>query len=108
MDNKDLIIWLYEQKDELDRKLHVEHAEGTYRQELWAQVNLLDKIIKKVKKGQYMERARFFLVQKPEDMKAVNEFCADLENRRRNWDYDITDYSTETQFTIMIVIAWEE
>ena len=55
-----------------------------------------------------MERARFFLVQKSEDMKAVNEFCADLENRRRNWDYDITDYSTETQFTIMIVIAWEE
>jgi hypothetical protein len=51
MDNKDLIIWLYEQKDELDHKLHVEHAEGTYRQELWAQVNLLDKIIKKVKKG---------------------------------------------------------
>ena len=51
MDNKDSIICMYEQKDELDYKLHVEHAEGTHRQELWAQVNLLDKIIKKIKKG---------------------------------------------------------
>jgi len=55
-----------------------------------------------------MERARFFLIQKPQDMTAVNEFCAELENRRRNWQYDVSDYSTESQFTIMITITWEE
>ena len=55
-----------------------------------------------------MERARFFLIQKPEDVKAVNELCADLENRRRGWQYDVSDYSTENQFTIMITISWEE
>lgn len=55
-----------------------------------------------------MERARFFLIQKPEDMNAVNEFCADLENRRRDWQYDVSDYTTESQFTLMITISWEE
>ena len=55
-----------------------------------------------------MERARFFLIQKPEDMKPVNEFCADLENRRRDWQYEVEDYSSETQLTLMITISWEE
>ena len=55
-----------------------------------------------------MERARFFLIQKTEDMKPVNEFCAELENRRRDWEYEVSDYSTESQFTIMITITWEE
>ncbi len=50
MNKKDLIIWLYEQKDNIDYKLHVEGAEGAYREQLWAQVNLLDTIIAKVKK----------------------------------------------------------
>lgn len=48
--NNEFIIWLYEQKDEIDKKLHVDHAQGTYQDELWAQVNLLDKIIAKAKK----------------------------------------------------------
>lgn len=48
--DKDFIIWLYEQKDALEIKLHVDHAEGSYRQELWGQVNLLDKIIAEAKK----------------------------------------------------------
>ena len=51
MDNKDLIIWLYEKKDAIEHKLHVDHIEGTYRQELWAKINLLDEIIAHVKKG---------------------------------------------------------
>ena len=50
MNKKDLIIWLYEQKDKADYELHIEHAEGSYREKLWAQVNLLDTIIAKVKK----------------------------------------------------------
>ena len=45
MDNKDLIIWLYEQKDELDHKLHVEHAEGTYRQEFDSVIDTLADIL---------------------------------------------------------------
>lgn len=49
MDKKDFIIWLYEEKDKFDRELYVNHAEGAYRSELWAKVNLLDKIIAKVK-----------------------------------------------------------
>ena len=43
--DKDLIIWLYEKKDAIEHKLHVDHVEGTYRQELWAKINLLDEII---------------------------------------------------------------
>ena len=50
MSKQDLIIWLYEQKDKADYELHVEGAEGSYRERLWAQVNLLDTIIAKVKK----------------------------------------------------------
>lgn len=55
-----------------------------------------------------MVRARFFLVQKTEDTKAINEFCADLESRRRDWQYEVEDYSSETQLTLMITITWEE
>ena len=55
-----------------------------------------------------MERTRFFLVQKTEDTEAVNEFCADLEGHRRDWQYEVTDYSSETQLTLMITISWEE
>ena len=50
MDKKDLIIWLYEEKDKRDYKLHVDHVEGSYREKMWAEVNLLDSIIAKVKK----------------------------------------------------------
>lgn len=50
MDKNEFILWLYEQKDELDKKLHRDHCEGTYRDECWAKVNLLDTIIQKAKK----------------------------------------------------------
>ena len=54
--DKDLLIWLYEQKDDIDAHLYgtgsYSRAEGTYRQELFAQMNLLDKIIRRIKKGQ--------------------------------------------------------
>lgn len=54
--DKDLLLWLYEQKDDIDAHLYgtgnYDRAEGTYRQELFAQMNLLDKIIRRVKKGQ--------------------------------------------------------
>ena len=53
--DKDLLLWLYEQKDEIDAHLYgtgtYDRAEGTYRQELFAQMNLLDKIIRRVKNG---------------------------------------------------------
>lgn len=53
MDKKDFLIWLYEQKDDIDAHLYgngrYEKAEGTYRQELFAQLNLLDKIIQQLK-----------------------------------------------------------
>lgn len=52
--DKDLLLWLYEQKDDIDAHLYgtgsYDRAEGTYRQELFAQMNLLDKIIRRVKK----------------------------------------------------------
>lgn len=52
--DKDLLLWLYEQKDDIDAHLYgtggYNRAEGTYRQELFAQMNLLDKIIRRVKK----------------------------------------------------------
>lgn len=52
--DKDLLIWLYEQKDSINAHLYgngcYERAEGIYRQELFAQLNLLDKIIQHVKK----------------------------------------------------------
>ena len=37
-------------KDRLDEKLHKDHVEGSFRQECWAKVNLLDTIIAKAKK----------------------------------------------------------
>ena len=53
--DKDLLIWLYEQKDDIDAHLYgiggYDRAEGTYRQELFAQINLLDKIIQHIRKG---------------------------------------------------------
>lgn len=50
MDKNEFILWLYEQKDEIDKKLHRDHCEGSYRTECWAKVNLLDTIIEKAKK----------------------------------------------------------
>ena len=50
MSKSEFIICLYEEKDKLDEKLHTEHVNGTYRDECWAKVNLLDKIIAKAKK----------------------------------------------------------
>lgn len=51
MDKNEFILWLYEQKDELEEKLHGSEAvTGSYRMECWANVNLLDKIIQKAKK----------------------------------------------------------
>lgn len=53
--DKDLLLWLYEQKDDIDAHLYgngkYDRAEGTYRQECFAQLNLLDKIIRHVKNG---------------------------------------------------------
>ena len=53
--DKDLLLWLYEQKDNIYAHLYgsgtYDRAEGTYRQELFAQINLLDKIIRRVKNG---------------------------------------------------------
>ena len=50
MSKSEFIIWLYEEKDRLDEKLHKDHVEGSFRQECWAKVNLLDTIIAKAKK----------------------------------------------------------
>ena len=50
MSKSEFIIWLYEEKDRLDEKLHQDHVEGSFRQESWAKVNLLDTIKKKKKK----------------------------------------------------------
>lgn len=51
--DKDLLLWLYEQKDDIDAHLYgsngYDRAEGTRRQEYFAQLNLLDKIIRHVK-----------------------------------------------------------
>lgn len=53
--DKDLLIWLYEQKDDIDAHLYgigsYDRAEGIYKQELFAQLNLLDKIIRHIRKG---------------------------------------------------------
>ena len=51
--DKDLLLWLYEQKDEIDAHLYgqgkYDRAEGTARAEYFAQLNLLDKIIRHIK-----------------------------------------------------------
>lgn len=47
--DKDFIIKLYEEEDKIDYELHVKHVEGTYRDNCWAKLNLLDKIIKLAK-----------------------------------------------------------
>ena len=53
--DKDLLLWLYEQKDEIDAHLYgqgkYDRAEGTARAEYFAQLNLLDKIIRHIKNG---------------------------------------------------------
>lgn len=63
--DKDLLLWLYEQKDDIDAHLYgtgsYSRAEGTYRQEIFAQMNLLDKIIRHVKKGQQKVKFKVFL-----------------------------------------------
>lgn len=50
MNKSEFIIWLYEEKDKIDKALHEDHVSGTYRDECWAKSNLLDKIIAKAKK----------------------------------------------------------
>lgn len=53
--DKDLLLWLYEQKDDIDAHLYgagkYDRAEGNSRLEYYAQLNLLDRIIKRVKNG---------------------------------------------------------
>lgn len=54
MDKKDLLLWLYEQKDEIDKKLYgvggYDRAEGNYRDKLFAELNTYDKVVAKIKK----------------------------------------------------------
>lgn len=53
--DKDLLLWLYEQKDEIDDHLYgtgkYDRAEGTSREKYFAQLNLLDKIIRYIKQS---------------------------------------------------------
>ena len=53
--DKDLLLWLYEQKDEIDAHLYgtgnYSRAEGNSRLEYYAQLNLLDRIIRHIKQG---------------------------------------------------------
>ena len=53
--DKDLLLWLYEQKDEIDAHLSgagkYDRAEGNSRLEYYAQLNLLDRIIRYIKQG---------------------------------------------------------
>lgn len=52
MNEKDLLLWLYEQKDKVDDKLYgVNRAKGIYREKLFTELNTYDKIIKYVKNG---------------------------------------------------------
>ena len=51
MNKSEFIIQLYEEKDKLNEALHKDRVNGTYRDECWAKVNLLDTIIAKAKKG---------------------------------------------------------
>ena len=62
MNKSEFIIWLYEEKDKLDEALHKDHVNGTYRDECWAKVNLLDKIIVKAKKGVIIWHIKFTLM----------------------------------------------
>ena len=51
--DKDLLLWLYEQKDDIDAHLYgagkYDRAEGNSRLEYYAQLNLLDRIIRHIK-----------------------------------------------------------
>ena len=53
--DKDLLLWLYEQKDDIDAHLYgtgtYDRAEGNSRLEYYAQLNLLDRIIRHIKQG---------------------------------------------------------
>lgn len=53
--DKDLLLWLYEQKNEIDAHLYgagkYDRAEGNSRLEYYAQLNLLDRIIRYIKQG---------------------------------------------------------
>ena len=53
--DKDLLLWLYEQKDDIDAHLYgtgkSDRAEGNSRLEYYAQLNLLDRIIRHIKQG---------------------------------------------------------
>ena len=53
--DKDLLLWLYEQKDEIDAHLYgsgkYDRVEGNSRLEYYAQLNLLDRIIRHIKQG---------------------------------------------------------
>ena len=55
MNEKDLLLWLYEQKGKVDDKLYgvngQDRAEGNYREKLFTELNTYDKIIKYVKNG---------------------------------------------------------
>lgn len=55
MNEKDLLLWLYEQKDKVNDKLYgvngQDRAEGIYREKLFTELNTYDKIIKYVKNG---------------------------------------------------------
>lgn len=53
--DKDLLLWLYEQKDEIDAHLYgsgkYDRVEGNSRLEYYAQLNLLNRIIRHIKQG---------------------------------------------------------
>lgn len=56
MDKKDLLLWLYEQKDKVEDKLFGTNGEDrvdsqSYRDVLYAKQNTYDEVIKYVKKN---------------------------------------------------------
>lgn len=55
MDNKDLLLWLYEQKDKVEDKLFgtngQDRAEGNYRDKLYTKQNTYDEVIQHIKKN---------------------------------------------------------
>ena len=64
MNKSEFIIWLYEEKDKLDEALHKDHVNGTYRDECWAKVNLLDKIIVKAKLVVIIKKKKIKIMKK--------------------------------------------
>lgn len=56
MDKKDLLLWLYEQKDKVENKLFRTNGEDrvdsqSYRDVLYAKQNTYDEVIKYIKKN---------------------------------------------------------